>query len=251
MTTATETESVRARNDRQAGERFRRDTAEHQLTILHDNGLYRHLRFQKPDSSWYRFDLITWPGRLTIDGSMGTFTFAREFDMLECFRDGVVRAQYWQHKIRGDETSAVAYEEELLTEQLEDDLVEYEADYPLRLQRYKRDKAIYYATPYKQRYPWEGKGPREPAELMTPDEVRKLVKDYHEDGSSYHEDGARQLLRELEEAGVVCDTFEWRLKTFTPQYLWCSYAIPWAVAQYDKAKAAASSSPDTPKGADA
>lgn len=27
--------------------RFARDTAQHEMTVLHDDGLYRHLRFQR------------------------------------------------------------------------------------------------------------------------------------------------------------------------------------------------------------
>ena len=57
--------------------RFLPDVAEHKLTVLHDEGLYRHLRFQKPGTGFYWFDLITWPGNLAFKGDMGGFMFAR------------------------------------------------------------------------------------------------------------------------------------------------------------------------------
>ena len=39
-------------------ERFKRETAGHQMTVLHDDGLYRHLRFMNPEfGSISRFDL--------------------------------------------------------------------------------------------------------------------------------------------------------------------------------------------------
>ena len=41
---------------------FAEDVAEHELTVRRDDGLYRHLRFQKPGTWIYGFDLITWPG---------------------------------------------------------------------------------------------------------------------------------------------------------------------------------------------
>jgi hypothetical protein len=52
-------------------ERFAKETAEHDMEIVHDDGLYRHLRFrhQGPNySSWYWFDLITVPGSLIFRG---------------------------------------------------------------------------------------------------------------------------------------------------------------------------------------
>ena len=60
----------------EAAERFPRDTADHQLTVLHDDGLYRHLRFQAPGTSLYWFDLVTWPGHLSFTGEVDGYTFA-------------------------------------------------------------------------------------------------------------------------------------------------------------------------------
>ena len=68
----------------------------HEMTVLHDDGLYRHLRFTAMhlcnDAEWrttngfYWFDLATWPGTLTINGDCGTYTFSRTTDMFEFFR---------------------------------------------------------------------------------------------------------------------------------------------------------------------
>lgn len=66
--------------------RFLTDVAAHEMTILRDDGLYRHLRFSVPRSSFYRFDLVTWPGYLAITGDMGSSTFARIPDMFTFFR---------------------------------------------------------------------------------------------------------------------------------------------------------------------
>lgn len=33
--------------------RFAGDTDEHQMTVLHDDGLYRHLRFKAPTTGMY------------------------------------------------------------------------------------------------------------------------------------------------------------------------------------------------------
>lgn len=63
--------------------RFLIDTAFHRLEIIRDDGLYRHLRMQQPGNSCYYYDVITWPGYLTVTGDMGTWTFSRIADMFD------------------------------------------------------------------------------------------------------------------------------------------------------------------------
>ncbi len=41
---------------------FLKDVREHRMTVLHDSGIYRHLRFQKPGTVIGQFDIVTWPG---------------------------------------------------------------------------------------------------------------------------------------------------------------------------------------------
>src|ERR1039457_99476 len=85
-----------------ARERFERDTAEHEMTVIHDDGLYRHLRFQKPGSWIYGYDIVTWPGYLAITGDAGEYMFARLPDMFEFFAgNDRINPQYWAEKLRG------------------------------------------------------------------------------------------------------------------------------------------------------
>ena len=42
-------------------ERFAKDTAEHKIQVIRDDGVYRHLRFKRTNSNAYYFDLVTWP----------------------------------------------------------------------------------------------------------------------------------------------------------------------------------------------
>jgi hypothetical protein len=65
---------------------FLADVAQHQMSVLRDDGLHRHVRFKTPGTSSSYFDLITWPGKLCIDGDMGTYVFSRIEDMFEFFR---------------------------------------------------------------------------------------------------------------------------------------------------------------------
>jgi hypothetical protein len=87
----------------QARDRFRSDTAEHQLTVVRDDGLYRHLRFSRPDSWFYGFDVVTWPGYLAFVGDMGDLLFSREQDMVAFFEkmEGQPDPRYLAEKLKG------------------------------------------------------------------------------------------------------------------------------------------------------
>ena len=57
--------------------RFQHDIATHQVVILRDDGVYRHIRFKRPTTMCMHFDLVTWPGYLCYSGDMGCFVFSR------------------------------------------------------------------------------------------------------------------------------------------------------------------------------
>ena len=68
-------------------ELFLRDVQQHQIQVIRHDGVNRHIRFKRPGSMSYYFDLITWPGHLCYTGDMGTYVFRRMDDMFEFFRD--------------------------------------------------------------------------------------------------------------------------------------------------------------------
>jgi hypothetical protein len=82
-------------------DRFAEATAGHQMQVLHDDGLYRHLRFRNPDRGEYWYDLITAPGTLTITGDMGDFLFRRVEDMFDFFgrNSTTINGHYWAQKV--------------------------------------------------------------------------------------------------------------------------------------------------------
>ena len=92
-----------------AEERFLRCVPKHRLTIMRDDGVYRHLRFKEPGRFAYWFDLITWPGCLAIEGDCGSYTFKRLHDMFEFFRREpgdfmrpkplTINPDYWAQKL--------------------------------------------------------------------------------------------------------------------------------------------------------
>jgi hypothetical protein len=80
--------------------KFLADVKDHGLTILRDDGVYRHVRLAKPGTMCMHFDLITWPGYLAYVGDMGAFTFRRLYDMFEFFRsDREPNLEYWGEKL--------------------------------------------------------------------------------------------------------------------------------------------------------
>ncbi|MBL8505777.1 MAG: hypothetical protein JNJ51_05395 [Methylobacillus glycogenes] len=70
----------------QAYEQFLKDVATHEMTVLRNDGVNRHIRFRRPNTNTCYFDLITWSGHLCYTGDMGTFVFQRLEDMFEFFR---------------------------------------------------------------------------------------------------------------------------------------------------------------------
>lgn len=78
---------------------FLGDVRKHKMTVMLNNGVYRHLRFARPGSSVFHFNIVTWPGYLSITGDMEAFTFSRLTDMFEFFRHETINPQYWAEKI--------------------------------------------------------------------------------------------------------------------------------------------------------
>lgn len=189
--------------EQEMGERFRRDTADHTMTVLHDDGLYRHLRFMKPGSSSYWFEIVTWPGSLAIRGDVdGSLVFSRLADMFEFFRsDHGINPGYWAEKTADHGKSLKEYSEDVFVEAVTDSLKDFADEDPALAQTVK-------------------------AEILSA--VRL--------GDASHEEEARELLRFWEDKGVFSDTWEWGLSDWKWSYLWCCHAIVWAIGQYDAAK---------------
>lgn len=74
-----------------AWEAICRNTTDHTLTILQDSPSpgdnYRHLRMSKGTSYMWSWDIVTWPGHLSITGDIADgFTFRRTANMMDFFR---------------------------------------------------------------------------------------------------------------------------------------------------------------------
>jgi hypothetical protein len=225
--------------DRETGAltHFENDTTDHQMTVLHDDGLYRHLRFKKSGTGMYWFDIVTWPGALTINGDMGTYTFSRDSDMFEFFRAGSrygINPDYWAEKIRCGQSASRDH----VKEYSEDAFREHVAHHlDAVFDGYLDDLADNDG-----RELWPG---------LADELTDRLV----ENDDTYYEDGARQALADFEytvtgHGGVQTgrsgrriftfdDTWEWDLRDYAYPYLWCCHAILWGIRQYDASRVGA------------
>jgi hypothetical protein len=185
-----------------AGEQFARNTANHRMTVLHDDGLYRHIRFERPDSSFYWFSLVTWPGYLAFVGDGNGFVFSRTPDMFEFFRGKYINPDYWAEKIRDGRDRVKTFSDSKFR-QLVTEYVTEQADQ------------------------WPG--------LLAAVKADILDEDLYGD-----ETWARDLIESwgFTPAGGTArfrftDTQEWDFRDYDPWYLWACHAIQWGIRYYD------------------
>lgn len=195
------------------GERFHAGIEGCEPEILLDQGLYRHIRFKKgtPFGEW--FELVTWPGRLTITGGRPAYTFSRLLDMFEFFRGDAPNPGYWSEKVIAYGQPTKVYSVEALKEMLQETAAEHEEDFPgltIALQSHFFDG-------------WE-------VDAELEDSARLALRDFEFPERFDRKKDAPYF--------QFTDTWEWNLHDWDFHYLWACHAIPWGIAQYDKLKAA-------------
>lgn len=184
-----------------ADRRFRRDVEKHELSILRDDGCYRHLRFRSPKSSEYWFDIITWPGHLTVRGDMGCYVFARCDDMFTWFgADRPINPMYWTQKLQAiSRFEGVA---EFNSKAVHETVLDHVKDWAAELNDVE-------------------------AAALRGAVQSELLVDYETDES------ARSALEDFEVFGHrFSDVWEYDFETYTIHYLWCCHAITWAIGRY-------------------
>jgi hypothetical protein len=193
---------------------FLKDVANHEMTVKHDDGFYRHLRFNKPGTRCHGFDITTWPGMLCYSGDMGRYVFRRTSDMLEFFRWGNekdepklhINPSYW-----GEKAEAI--------------------DRNGSIREYSSEKFK------KQIQEWMDEGE---FTQMARRSVGAEVLSRADDG----EREAMQAVLNFEHDGYSFQDFhEINVSEYSYRFLWCCYALAWAVKQYDAAKAGSEVSP--------
>lgn len=227
---------------KEARERFIGDVAGHQMTIAHEDGIYRHVQFRGQRGGHLWFDLLTWPGRLTISGDMGTWTFARVPDMFTFFRSAKleINTSYWaeklQHGTSGGRDHAREFSEELFAARLLEQLSSY---FGLESPDLETVAAAVKEEVLERE---SGNGPY------------ALMHAAAEFECEYGEQPEHTPLCRKSRAGYrstcICGADRTRKtfsfdpcelpdgKEYSYHFLWCLYAIVWGVQQYDAATAA-------------
>lgn len=237
----------------QIAERFAKETAEHTMQILHDDGLYRHLRFRHPRHGSYWFDLITVPHALIFRGDGESYVFDRLPDMFEFFRSGIwedgslrINPHYWSEKLTSDRNCVMKYDQDLFERQVK----EYVAE-AIKERRAPRgiSRAIRYLLENGD-IAWEDGARRalEDFEFCTftvtcvcsagetfTDEVDATTWSYRHIRTS---EGEHRTTTKRGESFSFEDTWEWSFKDYDWWFLWACQAIVWGIQQYDAAKVA-------------
>jgi hypothetical protein len=203
-------------------ERFIEDTRNHSMNVLLDNGVYRHLSFSNNGSSFYQFDIITFPDHLTICGDMGTLTFRRTHDMFNFFskfEDGI-NPYYWSEKI------------EILEGSPSDIIKELESDENIEAELIKEFKE------------WIDDLVEDGEDVDDEEDLLEEMIEHAEDelfGEIYHESYLYSKMDDF--------TFTHNDNTFTfcmdegipiahrkykDRYLWLCWAITWAIQEFNK-----------------
>lgn len=204
---------------------FLKDVSKHQMIVIRDDGVYRHLRFKQPDTGNMYFDLITWPWCLCYTGDMGTYVFNRLEDMFQFFRTDrewlknqegkslYINPSYWAEKVQAACGDGVKeYSAELFEETIKELLADHE----------ESEKEDY-----------EGDSKYVPSQELR-DAIQDEVLSYAHDGEHAAYTSACKF--EFNGERFFYDFWETNLRTYTYRYIWCCYAMAWGIQRYDETK---------------
>ncbi len=193
---------------------FLRDVAKHEINIIRDDGVHRHVRFKKPGTSCMHFDLITWPGHLCYSGDMGTYVFQRLEDMFVFFRDertasdGKLRINisYWGEKLESICRSG-------------------------GYKKYSQDKFIETVNEIVNDYIENEEINEEEAASL-----REAVEDGVLTAGEYEATAHSAALCFEHNGFELRDYWDVNLKEVTYHFQWCCYALAWGIHKYDTEK---------------
>ncbi|MFJ3839410.1 hypothetical protein ACIPY6_28440 [Streptomyces sp. NPDC090054] len=244
--------------------RFARDTKDHVMTVLHEEGLYRHLRFSAP-RSFCAFDLITWANNFVIrwDGMAFVFSVFPTEDLFELFRRtgriGEINPSYWQEKIIAGRDQIEDYSDDLFRAEVESTVQQWteglskEEAAALREavdEHFFSDMSEYNVTDF------ESEAQRALLDFQHGEHYKAVCvcglsakfeyrfeatswRDRHLGNPGAGHGGKEPVTVEHDGGFQFYDTHEWRLRDYSWRFLWACHAIRWGIAQYDAAKAAA------------
>lgn len=211
-------------------EQFLKDVADHQMTVIRDDGVSRHIRFRDPNTSCMHFDLITWPGCLCYTGDMGTYVFQRLRDMFEFFRTD-----------RRDDSSKLYINLSYWTEKL----IAVDGNRGGKVKEFDEDKFRQVINEYRVQWMRDAKE----SGSLNKEGRRELWEAVDDEVLCYLHGSAEDTLR-------LADAFNYRpvettqgrsnwyfknifdhdMTEYTHRIVWCCYAMAWGIKQYDLSK---------------
>lgn len=200
-------------------ERFLKDVANHEMEIISENGVNRHIRFKSPSTRNMYFDLTTWGDHLCFSGDMGTYVFQRVEDMFTFFRRDEMPDcvnHYWDEKLESICTRGGRKEwnEDMFRESVYDHLKYY---FDQESERDEQEELI----------------------LFTMKELEYKDCSCHQLCWVVLDELEYEIQREKEEWEDIDFTDFWESAScdeYTYHYTWAQMAICWGVQQYDKFK---------------
>lgn len=200
---------------------FLKDVAAHVIEVIRDDGVYRHIRFKRPNTSCMHFDLLTWPGHLCYTGDMGTYVFQRLHDMFEFFRTDQQHADpgelrinlgYWSEKLTavdGNRRAAGAKE-------------------------FSETKFIRVINDYVTDWLSDREVSEGDAEELRESIQDEIINSRESSDESYNYRLADEFRHDVgSEEFYFQDLWDYSFTEYTHRFVWCCYALAWGIQQYD------------------
>lgn len=212
-------------------ESFLKDVQDHKIKILHDDELYRHIRFSDGSSNMY-FDLITAPGLLLYRGDMGCYEFERLSDMFKFFRTDreynkkmgrklSINTGYWAEKCQS------------------------ESRFGSGIKAFCHDSFEETVLRYAKEFAEERNLSGEALDDFN-DQINDLVTSVSNEHEAYEalrewyfnsiEISNDEFLEFTSEDIFGPDAWEYDFTEYTYRFVWCCYAMAWGIEQYDNEK---------------
>lgn len=198
---------------------FLQHVKEHQVKIIREDGVYRHIRFKAPGTGNQLFDLTTWPGYLCFSGDMGTYVFQRADDMFQFFRNSngelSINPDYWGEKLEcvDGQSGFKKFSAEIFREWVEDHFKTYQLDNNELgeeiVSRIQAEIDTYIISELDDDFDQESRACRAVQEFVSDEEPSFTFQDFFDGGSP---------------------------NEYTYRYIWCLYAIVWGISKYDEVK---------------
>lgn len=193
-------------SETEVAERFKKAVIEHEMIVVRNDGLHRHITFKSPRTFNNHFHITTWPGYLAISGDIGCYVFARLPDMFRFFRGDGINPGYWGEKLQSIERNGGyrEFSEEQFHAAIKSDFDQWSFD-----DDEQKAKA------------WEALQDSDLAEDSNPESLESAVQDALDykcpvTGNRFN------------------DFWDHELRDYTFRFLWCCHAIRWAVGEVDR-----------------